>query len=453
MNEPETNSPDFNRRDFLKSGSVATMMAMMGGVRLFAQTNGAPADAKAVGPKLKVALIGLGPWGREILTALARLPQAEIAAICDNYPAMVKRGAAIAPEAKTTDNADTILSDKDIKAVIIATGTHQHKDLALAALKAGKHVYCEAPLAHTIEDARTIASAAKAARHLVFQSGLQRRADKARQLLVQTFRSGALGTPVMARAQWHKKTSWRSPSPNPEREKQINWRLHQATSCGLAGEIGIHQFDAATWYMNQFPVAVTGAGSILFHKDDRDVPDTIQAKLEYPGGVNFTYDATLANSFDGEYELYFGSESAVMLRESDVWLFKEVDARLLGWEVYYPKETFHKETGIVLKVGASKVSANAQPTPEETITATPLFSALTAFVRNSSDFVAAREDYINAIGDDPEGLAEHLATKVQKRPAADHLVGYQAVVTAVKTNEAVLARQRIEIKPELYELG
>ena len=64
--------------------------------------------------------------------------------------------------------------------MIIATPTHQHKEIALDALKAGKHVYCEAPLAHTIEDARAIAQAAKAARQQIFQAGLQNRADPER---------------------------------------------------------------------------------------------------------------------------------------------------------------------------------------------------------------------------------------------------------------------------------
>src|SRR5690606_29906072 len=108
----------------------------------------------------KVAVIGLGPWGREILDQLGRLEQADIAAICDNYPAMLRRSASKAPDAVQTENYEEILANKDIKAVIVATGSHQHKDIVLAALRAGKHVYCEAPLAHTIEEAREIALAA-----------------------------------------------------------------------------------------------------------------------------------------------------------------------------------------------------------------------------------------------------------------------------------------------------
>src|SRR5512143_1469264 len=97
------------------------------------------------------------------------------------------------------------------------------------------------------------------------------------------------------------------------------------------------------------------------------------------------------------------------MRENKAWLFKEVDSPLLGWEVYASKETFYKETGIVLRAGASKsvpqAGAAAEPEP---YTNTPLSFALTNFARNASDVAAAAEDYITSYGDDKEGLIEAL---------------------------------------------
>src|SRR5579859_573017 len=188
MNENEINSPYFNRRDFLKSGSVATLMTMMGGVELFAENNPGPAgETKLVGPKVKVAVVGLGAWGREILSTLAQIPQSDVvvdvAAICDTYPASLRRASSAAPGAAQTPDYKTILDNKEIKAVVVATPTHLHKEITLAALKAGKHVYCEAPLANTIEDARAIASAAKANKQTVFQAGLQMRSEPQRHFL------------------------------------------------------------------------------------------------------------------------------------------------------------------------------------------------------------------------------------------------------------------------------
>ena len=71
------------------------------------------------------------------------------------------------------EDAQRILDRKGIKAVVLATPTHQHRELAVAALRAGKHVYSEAPLATTVDDARAMALSARNAPQLVFQTGLQ----------------------------------------------------------------------------------------------------------------------------------------------------------------------------------------------------------------------------------------------------------------------------------------
>jgi predicted dehydrogenase len=467
MSENANDLLGHNRRDFLKGGSYATLMTMLGGVELFAQTNAPPAqEAKAPTIKIKVAVIGLGAWGREIINTLARMPQAEIpidaeiATICDTYKPFLRRTATAAPGATQTEDYKTILDNKDIKAVVIATPTPNHKELALAALKAGKHVYCEAPLAGTIEDAREIALAAKAAKHLVFQAGLQMRADKQRLFLLPFIRTGALGKTVLARAQWHKKTSWRATSSNPEQEKALNWRLNKVSSLGLIGEIGSHPIDQAGWFMNVLPTAVTGFGSINFWKDDRDVPDTVQAVVEFPVDVRMIYDATLANSFDGEYEMLYGSDAAVMMRESRAWMFKEVDAPLLGWEVYADKLKVFNETGIALVAGKSKpppVDKQGQPIKLDPLTTSPLFYALNNFLLNANDLTLAADDYKSNYGaDDVDGMMEQLGKISRevavKRPAAGYLAGFQAAVTAVKANEAILTGKRIELKPELYEL-
>ena len=238
MNKNET--AELNRRDFI--GSFATLMTMLGGVELITRAPVQAADLETLVPfQIKCGVIGLGNWGREIIATLSRLKTARIVAVCDTYPASLKRAANSAPAAKGVDDYRRILDDKETQAVIIATPTHQHRDIAVAALQAGKHVYCEAPLANTIDDSKAIALAAKAASRQVFQSGLQMRSDPQRRFLLDFIRAGASGKAVKAHAQWHKKQSWRTASPNPEREKAVNWRLSKATSPGLVGELGIHQ--------------------------------------------------------------------------------------------------------------------------------------------------------------------------------------------------------------------
>jgi len=458
MNQSDRET-ELNRRDFLKGGSLAAMMTMLGGVPLLAEPAPGPAaESNTARPKVKCAVIGLGAWGREILDNLGLvlkddLAEAEIAAICDSYPASLRRGATKAPSAAQTADYKTILDNKDIKAVIVATPTHLHKEIVLAALQAGKHVYCEAPLAHTIEDAREIARAAKKASKLVFQSGLQMRCDPERRFLQPFIRSEALGELAMARAQWHKKQSWRSASSNPEHEKALNWRLDKTISPGLAGEIGIHQLDQAGWFLNSRPVSVTGLGRIAQWNDGREVADTIQVLLEFQNGVRLNYDCTLANSFDADYEVYFGSFAAVMIRQNKAWIFKEVDSPLLGWEVYGRKETFHKETGIALMANATKLNAQGAKGAAEASVIPPLHDALVTFLRNTAEIASKTEEFISLYGaDDPTALAKELST-VHLEPAPGFLEGYRATVTGLKTNEAITTGQKIVFQPDWFELS
>ena len=300
QHKPKKN--EFNRRDFLRGSSAATFMTLLGGVELTMDRLPArAADAEKLhGPAVKSAVIGLGVQGRNLVSTLAPIPEAQVVALCDTYPTAIRRAAKEAPEAAAVASYQQVLDNKDIKAVFIATPSHQHREIALAALKAGKHVYCEAPLAHTVEDARAIAKAAKESPRQVFQPGLQFRSDPHRHFLLSFIRSGAMGKTVVVRAQWHKKTSWRTTAPTSDREKELNWRLQRESSPGLIGEVGLHQFDVVSWFLNARPKAVTGFGGVLNWDDGRDVPDTVQAVFEFPGGANLIYDATLANSFDSD---------------------------------------------------------------------------------------------------------------------------------------------------------
>jgi predicted dehydrogenase len=463
MNQKNSNAEqlDLNRRSFLRTGSMTTLIAMMGGVALKAEDQAkdkeAPAAApeeKHVGPPVSCGVIGCGVQGREIINTLARLPNAPVVSVCDTYEPFLRRGKEAAPNAATETDYKKVLGQKDVQAVFVATPTHQHKEIVLEALKAGKHVYCEAPIAHTVDDARAIAQAAKAAYKVNFQSGLQMRSEPQRHFLLQFIRSGAMGRTIKARAQWQKKQSWRRTSPNAEREKDINWRLRNSTSTGLVGEIGIHQIDAANWFINEHPSSVMGIGSILHWTDGRDVPDTVQSILGYPSGVHTSFECTLANSFDADYEMFFGTDSAVMLRQNKAWMFKEVDSPLLGWEVYARKDEFYKETGIALVANATKLIAQgSKPVEDAPYTNTSLSYALESFIGNTGKMAASVEDFTGNFGENEQGLKKYLAEVMKPRlPAAGYQEGFEATVVAIKANEAILKGQKIELPKEFFQI-
>src|SRR5689334_16431990 len=103
MKENQSDFREVNRREFIKGGSVATLMTMLGGVEI-ARGDGVPASSDAASteenvPKVKVAVIGLGPWGREIVNTLSTMKSADIAGICDTYTSTFTRCAKDAPNA------------------------------------------------------------------------------------------------------------------------------------------------------------------------------------------------------------------------------------------------------------------------------------------------------------------------------------------------------------------
>jgi predicted dehydrogenase len=458
MKKNEEQKPDLNRRQFLAGGSFASLLTAFGAVEIKAQDQpeGTKYDANA-SPPVGCGLIGCGTRGREILENLAQLPNAPVKGICDHYGAYLRRGAKIAKTAEKYEKYQDLLANKEVEAVIVATPTHQHRQIVIDCLKAGKHVYVESPMAHTIEDARAIAQAARKHNKVNFQVGLPYRSDPQRHFLNKFIKTGVMGRNAMGRAQWHKKQSWKRFSPNNDRQKEINWRTDKSVSLGLVGEVGLNQLDAANWTYRKNPVAVTGMGSFIqWNKDKQDVPNNVQVILEYPDGVNLIFHSSLANSFDSDYEIYYGSDSALMVRDDKAWMFKEADSPLLGWEVYARKDKFQEEEGVALVMNATKLKAQGTDGAEnaQVFKETPLFYALKAFVSNSYAHQSAAEDFAALFGDDAEALSDYLVeTNEKKQPYADYQIGYEAAVTAIKANEAITTGKRIEFKKEWFELG
>lgn len=415
-----------DRRDFLKGAGAGLVVLLTEGESLAA---GLIQESAPVGPPVRFGLVGVGQWGREILSTLSRLPSAQITAICDTYEPYLKKGQEIAPKAATLADYRKLLESPDVEAVVIATPSHLHKEIALAALQAGKHIYCEAPLATTIDDARAVALAGEQAAKLKFQAGLQGRSNALYQHVSQFVRTGVLGTTAHVAAQWNKKQSWRRVAPTPEREQELNWRLSRKTSAGLLGEVGIHQLDLVNWYLNGLPVAVTGFGAVTNWDDGRDVPDTVQCILEYPKNVRTIFSSTLASSFSDAYTLFQGSNSSLVMREKRGWMVKEADSPLLGWEVYARKETIHNETGICMVADATKlIEAGKEPGKDGPLE--PTQGALSRALEN---------------------FARHI--REGTKPACGPLEGYRAAVVVIKANEAILSGTRIVYQKSWFELS
>ncbi len=425
-NRSDNHDARMSRRNFLKGGSIASLVGMMsGGVEIAAMPAKEPAIERPQNV-INAAVIGFGQWGREIASTLQRIDQYNLAAVVDTYDVMLTRASRSVPDAHTVSDYRVVLDDPEISTVFVATPSHLHREIVIDALEAGKHVYCEAPLATTLDDARAIARAAASRPDQIFQSGLLYRFNPTYRAVFQFVRSGALGKATMARAQWHHKISWRRASPSRDREREQNWRLDSDVSTGLVGEIGIQQFDPAIWLLGARPSSVYGSGQIMLWDDGRTVPDTIQAVFGFPDGLQLIYDATLTSSFDRAYEIFYGRDSTIMLRDSKGWMFKEVDAPQLGWEVYARKDTFYRETGIALVADATQLEAqNIDPAEDDPNMETSLFYALQDFADN------------HTFGPYPSaaGLRE----------------GYDATVIAIMADKAIRNGARIDLDDALFD--
>lgn len=403
----------FDRRTFIKqTAGAAAVVAFLPDLSLAARLSGAD--------PLQLAVIGAGRQGRAILAEIQKMQAAKIIAVCDSDDSRLQSGLRRSQNAEGFADYKTMLGKKkEIQGIIIATPTHLHKQIALDCITAGKHVYCEAPLASTVEDSRAIATAAGKAK-TVFAVGLEGRSNPIYKLAWTFYKSDAFRDLVSVNAQHHQKNSWRiAGGGDAAKEKEMNWRLDSAVSTGLMGELGVHQFDVIHWYLGAYPTAVRGYGDVRFYKDDgRKVADTASCDMLFGNGARLHYQATLANSFQGRHELFHGSNSAFKLAWTHGWMFKEADAPTQGWEVYANRQQFHNEEGITLIADATKLASQGKLKDGVGLPNPSLFYAL-------EDFVASVLD-----GKPPTCSAEE---------------GMRASIVAILANKAVVTGEEIKI--------
>ncbi len=369
-----------SRRDFLQGAAgAAAILALEPELLAF------PARLRA---PVRLAVIGCGRQARALLGELAKFPDVTVAALCDIDAARLRSAERRAQGAKTYDDYQKLLeSEKELDALIVATPTHRHEEIVLAALAAGKHVYCEAPLASTIESCQTIARAARGAKSVV-QVGMLARTNPVYSLAQSFVRAGSIRDLVAMQAHFRRKDSWRASASDPAREKEANWKLDPAVSLGLIGEVGTHQFDVLHWFTGQYPLSVSAGGAVLAWKDGRTEPDTAYCTLQFPGQQTLSWEATLGNSFEGQYEVLVGTMGAIKLAWSHGWMFREADAPTEGWQVYANRQKFHNDEGITLIADATKLASQGKlaagvglPHPSE-------YYALEAFLKSATEGAA-----------------------------------------------------------------
>ncbi len=199
--------------------------------------------------KIAVALIGAGRIGRLHATHLAaRIPEAALYGIADASAEAARAATSANGVERWTTDAEALVADPAVRAVVVASPTPTHVPLILAAAAAGKDVFCEKPIALDLPSTdRALAAVTKAG--IKLQVGFQRRFDSAYRKAKEMIDSGALGRVEYVR------DAMRDPSP-PSAE-------YLAASGGIFRDMTIHNFDCVRWLAGDEAAEVYAAGSCL----------------------------------------------------------------------------------------------------------------------------------------------------------------------------------------------
>lgn len=177
-----------------------------------------------------------------------------ISMICDKDSNRLAKAERLLQGVRTTTDYKNIMKDSSIDAVIIAVPQFLHKEIAIAAFAAGKHVYCEKPLALDVKECNEMIEAAKKA-ETVFLVGQQMRYHSHLNKMVSLIKCGEIGKPVMA---WLRE--FRNPFP-----ETMQWVFNKKQSGGMLMDKSCHHFDVLHWLVDSEPVSVfaSGAGDVF----------------------------------------------------------------------------------------------------------------------------------------------------------------------------------------------
>ena len=265
--------------------------------------------AAAVGANdaIRIGVIGLGGKGAQHARLLAKRPDTRVVALCDLDPAALARvkknleGAQVPPFA-TTD-ARELLARADVDAVFVVTGNHWHALLSVWACQAGKDVYVEKPMTHTVWEGRKLIEAAAKYRRVV-QVGTQYRSESGLAAGIKWLHAGGLGKlkyvhcpylarrgPIGRRAPWYPADVnydlFCGPTPVVplERDKlHYDWHWVWGTGNGEIGNNGVHLLDVARRIVRSEapPRRVLGLGGRFGIDDSAETPNTQLAFYDYP---------------------------------------------------------------------------------------------------------------------------------------------------------------------------
>lgn len=296
-----------DRRRFVKQASVAAS-----GLAL--ASNLTPARAAGANGKLNLAIVGTGGMGRGHLGWFLQRSDVQVVALCDVDNQHLAAAKAMAPKATTTGDFREAVNRDDVDAVLVATPDHWHALATVAAAKAGKHIYCEKPLANSIGEGRAMVDAVDEA-GVVLQTGSHERSNRGASIAKQAVELGRLGHIHTVRIRLpnsdphlQEVENFTSPPPNADPPPQLDydfwlghtplvpynvkrshffWRFDSHYGGGEMTDRGAHVIDLAHYVLgldNTGPLKVSATGKPPAG-DFYDAFITFQFENEYDDGL------------------------------------------------------------------------------------------------------------------------------------------------------------------------
>jgi predicted dehydrogenase len=317
-----------NRRTFLKQAALGTAAVL----------TFPPSTVLGANDRVRVAMIGVGDRGTDLLEQVTKVHNVELVAMADVYSRRRDEAKKKVPGIQTFDDYRRVLDMKDIDGVIVASPLHIHERHFLDTLAAGKDLYSEKTMTWSIPEADKCLAVAKASDRVV-QIGLQHQSSGAQVDAKQWIKDRWVGKVThvesyMSRNTPHGKGQWVRPVPsdctaenvnwsaflNGRRDrpfdpyKLINWRLFWEFSGGNVAENMVHQI---AWIMGALdlplPTSAYMSGGVFSEKDGREVPDTIAVTLEFPADRNIvvTWQSTFSNKHYDMANRILGSDGTI----------------------------------------------------------------------------------------------------------------------------------------------
>ena len=336
--------------------------------------------------KVRLAFIGVGNRGSELLGYALENPRAEIVALCDVYrpyldrtrdkvdprflsSGKVPRMTEVLPDAvdRYSDYRD-VLDRKDIDAVVIATPDHWHALQTIHAFGSGKDVFVEKPLTSSLHEGRAMVNAQRETGR-VGAVCLNRRGSSVYRELADRVPEGIVGK-IVSGVAGHSSNMCpngigrQQDAPPPDgldwdfwlgprafRPYRVNiapyyFRWHKDYSTQM-GNWGVHYMDAIRWLTNErAPCAVTAVGGKYALDDDRDIPDTMHVLFEFSSGMTVRFEVNEASSGSavtgGEIELR-GTKGTLIADENGYRVIPGKPGQFQKWDASVDAENFQIE--------------------------------------------------------------------------------------------------------------